>query len=255
MSEINYSERLRNGLEMLAKGIEVWEAIAEHEGLYEASNCGQIRSLDREVASGMIWGKPRITRFRGRILRQANTPYLSVVLSKEGIEKPREVHRLILETFVGPCPNNMEACHNDGNRKNNRLDNLRWDTRTGNFADKRKHGTNLEGQKNAMSATGRAVRIAAKQLHDAGHSDERIAEELEVTVTKVRKILQGKDLRGERKDNVFITAFGKTLTQKQWSVLSGLSVQLIYYRICVSRLSPETALTRPDSKGNYLREV
>ncbi len=51
------------------------------------------------------------------------------------------VARIILQTFAGPCPKGMEACHNDGNPLNNTLSNLRWDTRRANHADKWRHGT------------------------------------------------------------------------------------------------------------------
>jgi hypothetical protein len=49
------------------------------------------------------------------------------------------VHRLVLETFAGPNPDGMECCHNDGNASNNRLDNLRWDTRKANIHDAIRH--------------------------------------------------------------------------------------------------------------------
>jgi hypothetical protein len=55
------------------------------------------------------------------------------------------VHRLVLEAFVGPCPEGMECCHNDGNRQNNSLSNLRWDTRQANQNDRKNHGTHLKG--------------------------------------------------------------------------------------------------------------
>lgn len=64
------------------------------------------------------------------------------------------VHRLVLLAFVGPCPEEMEACHNDGNPKNNMLENLRWDTRVNNHADKHKHGTSLEGRRRSKRAIG-----------------------------------------------------------------------------------------------------
>jgi hypothetical protein len=50
------------------------------------------------------------------------------------------IHQLVLETFVGPCPPRMEACHNDGKEWNNRLSNLRWDTRGSNMRDRVRHG-------------------------------------------------------------------------------------------------------------------
>lgn len=50
------------------------------------------------------------------------------------------VHVLVLEAFVGPRPDGMEGCHNDGDPSNNRLSNLRWDTPLANWSDRRKHG-------------------------------------------------------------------------------------------------------------------
>ena len=57
------------------------------------------------------------------------------------------VHKLILEAFVGPCPPGLECCHNDGNPHNNKLDNLRWDTKKANWNDRRKHGTTTKFRK------------------------------------------------------------------------------------------------------------
>jgi hypothetical protein len=51
------------------------------------------------------------------------------------------VHILVLETFVGPCPDGMQACHWDGNSANNRLGNLRWGTLSDNTQDRLRHGT------------------------------------------------------------------------------------------------------------------
>lgn len=46
------------------------------------------------------------------------------------------VHKLVLEAFVGPCPDGMEGCHfPDPDRTNNAVSNLRWDTPAGNTAD------------------------------------------------------------------------------------------------------------------------
>jgi len=53
----------------------------------------------------------------------------------------RLVHRLILETFIGDCPKGMEACHNNGIKTDNKIENLRWDTRSSNRRDAINHGT------------------------------------------------------------------------------------------------------------------
>jgi HNH endonuclease len=44
----------------------------------------------------------------------------------------RYVHRLVLETFIGPCPPGMECLHSDNDPSNNKLDNLKWGTRSDN---------------------------------------------------------------------------------------------------------------------------
>ncbi|MGH8035083.1 MAG: HNH endonuclease signature motif containing protein, partial [Lysobacterales bacterium] len=59
----------------------------------------------------------------------------------------RKVHRLVLEAFVGPCPDGMVGCHNDGDTRNNRLSNRRWDTPGSNNRDKQVHGTDHQVKK------------------------------------------------------------------------------------------------------------
>jgi len=66
--------------------------------------------------------------------------------SGDGKRRVKRINRLILETFVGPCPPGMECCHNDGSLANNALVNLRWDTPQANQADKLKHGTHSRGK-------------------------------------------------------------------------------------------------------------
>lgn len=51
------------------------------------------------------------------------------------------VHRLILEAFVGPCPDGLECLHHDGNPANNWIGNLSWGTHVKNVDDSRRHET------------------------------------------------------------------------------------------------------------------
>ncbi len=116
---------------------EVWKDILDYEGYYQASDWGQVQSLDREIVDSD--GRQRL--FRGRILKlqQHGTGHLIVGLSVASAVKIRLVHQLVLETFVGPCPPGCESCHNDGNPSNNYLTNLRWDTRSENIKDRFRH--------------------------------------------------------------------------------------------------------------------
>ena len=77
-------------------------------------------------------------------------PFLSKRTGRHQIQiggARRSVHRLVLLAFVGPCPDGLEACHADGNRTNNVLSNLRWDTHKSNCADRIAHGTQVQGER------------------------------------------------------------------------------------------------------------
>src|SRR5262245_49050046 len=62
------------------------------------------------------------------------------------------VHHLILEAFVGRCPPGMETRHLNGDRADNRLENLCWGTRTENAADTDRHGKRLRGERNGFAS-------------------------------------------------------------------------------------------------------
>ena len=119
---------------------EYWLPIPDYPA-YSVSNLGRIYSHPRVDALGR--------RIGDRILRPANNGggYPFIGLWRDGVRKSHQVHRLVLTAFVGPCPDGMEGCHNDGNPMNSRLDNLRWDTRSGNHLDKRKHGTHPDANR------------------------------------------------------------------------------------------------------------
>src|SRR5690242_11046966 len=108
---------------------ERWAPVPGHPG-YEVSDRGRARSLDRVRVN--IRGVR--CRYRGQPLRTwpARKGYLMVRL---GAGRAYAVHRLVLSAFVGPCPDGMEGCHNDGDTANARLTNLRWDTHAENQAD------------------------------------------------------------------------------------------------------------------------
>lgn len=110
---------------------ENWLPVVGYEGAYEVSDLGRVRSLNRRkvvMRPSVSGGRPKVNLWLGNE-RSTHT-----------------VYRLVLNAFVGPCPDGMEACHYDGNALNSRLGNLRWDTRAGNIIDKRRHGS-IRGMK------------------------------------------------------------------------------------------------------------
>ena len=112
---------------------EVWQPIPGWEGFYEVSDQGRVKSL----RSGKLMR-----------LSVANTGYMQVQLSAMPRRSVCHVHRLVLEAFVGPSPVEMEGCHANGIRTDNRLSNLRWDTRKGNMADASAQGRTNKGERN-----------------------------------------------------------------------------------------------------------
>lgn len=112
--------------------MEIWKDIPGYEGKYQASNLGRIRSLDRPLGTP---GKKGFKHMKGRVLKPGpvNSGHLYVVLGHGAAGSP--VHQLVARTFIGPRPEGMDVCHNDGDPTNNRADNLRYDTRTNNILD------------------------------------------------------------------------------------------------------------------------
>lgn len=118
---------------------EEWRPIPGWEGYYEVSNGGRVRSLPRIITLSNGVNQP----LKGKILSPANdgrTSHLRVNLFRGGKGTSTHVHRAVLEAFVGPCPDGMEACHWNDDPKDNRLENLRWGSRKENTLDKVRNG-------------------------------------------------------------------------------------------------------------------
>ena len=129
----------------MSQSNEKWLPVAGYAGMYEVSNHGRVRSLDRIVR--VTADQSRVAR--GRILSPGphRGGYKLINLSRDGHRKSATVHKLVLEAFVGTAPSGMEACHADGDPANNRLDNLRWGTSTENNFDIVRHGNHYQSNK------------------------------------------------------------------------------------------------------------
>ncbi len=114
----------------------IWKDIPGYEGRYQASNMGRIRSLDRKVRGVCHFtGKEFYRKTKGYGLRPGaiKSGHLSVVLGHGTAGIP--VHQLVMKTFVGEAPEGKEILHANGNPADNRLGNLRYDTRRENIFD------------------------------------------------------------------------------------------------------------------------
>lgn len=136
---------------------EIWKNVLGWEEAYEVSSLGRVRSKSRSGVTKLgvrVYGNCILKPFSRR------KGYPEVNLMYKGKRKREFVHRLILLAFYGEPPEGFVACHNDGNPSNCTLDNLRWDTVSGNFNDRYAHGTAHVGEKNpAAKLTNEQVKI------------------------------------------------------------------------------------------------
>jgi hypothetical protein len=118
---------------------EIWRALPGHEGNYEVSSHGRVRSLDRIIVTKAGVSK----RISGQLMKQHEDEdgYWKTGISSGGKHRKYRVHTLVALTFIGFRPEGTEVCHNDSDRKNNHVSNLRYDTHSANIYDAVDNGT------------------------------------------------------------------------------------------------------------------
>lgn len=140
---------------------------------------------------GRVWTNKRgtwrqLTHFR------APSGHIFVNVRQDGRDLTRQVHSLVLAAFEGRCPEGMEGCHNNGDPANNRLDNLRWDTRASNIRDSFRHGVMPIGeQKHSAKLTPEKVRLMREQYREHGNAS-RSARDFGISNHVAWEIVTGK---------------------------------------------------------------
>ena len=126
---------------------ENWKAVPGHEGRYEVSDRGRVRSSVKVLAACNVSGG-----------------YKAVSL---GRNNSMLIHRLVAAAFIGPAQKNtFLVLHYDGNRANNNLENLRYGDHKDNSADARRHKTQVSGERQ------HAAKLTAYQVKEIRLSSE-----------------------------------------------------------------------------------
>jgi hypothetical protein len=179
---------------------EVWKAIPDFPG-YEVSSLGRIRTFWKRVGRGKGNGRGAISiiaDFPQRIMKtnpDKYDGYLNVVLRQGDKGITKTVHRLVLETFVGPCPEGYEARHLDNTPGNPDLTNLCWGTKSENHMDRIGNGTYMIGEKNPCAKLTNKQVVKIKRRLSEGESQSSLAKEQGVTRQVIWEIDHNKKWR------------------------------------------------------------
>jgi hypothetical protein len=152
--------------------LEIWKSIPGFPR-YQVSNNGRVYS-----------------EYCGRILKPGLCKgYRHIVLSTGGQRKGMFVHVLMLLAFVGPRPLGADACHNNTDKSDNRLSNLRWASRSDNLID------TIRAGKGAHAKLNEATVRKARNMHAAGLSYRDIASRFGVDESCIYQLIRGKTWR------------------------------------------------------------
>ncbi len=175
---------------------EIWKDIPDYEGIYQASNKGRIRSVDRILPKG-----GGLQRLKGLVLRPnltggwKNNKYMQVTICKSGKTKKEYVHRLVWLTFRGPIPHPLEVNHIDGVKTNCRLGNLEVGTRKDNMDHAFANGLAFPFKKGSESFGSKLVEkdilVIRKRIQN-GDVQAEIARDYGVDPQTITCIKQGK---------------------------------------------------------------
>ena len=124
--------------------MEIWKDVVGYEGLYQVSNMGRVKSLN--------YGRERILKASDN-----GSGYLYVALCKKGKYKNFLVHRLVAMVFISNPENKPCIDHIDTNKRNNKVENLRWVTHEENMNNSlsKKHVSENHGQAKGIYCGGK----------------------------------------------------------------------------------------------------
>ncbi len=168
---------------------EQWKPVVGYEGLYEVSDLGRVKSLTRTIPD-KTFGTKNIT---GRFLSLTpHRKYVTVRLSKNHKSINALVHRLVIQAFVGECPEGLEVCHKNGIGTDNQLSNLRYGTHKSNMSDRLEHGTSGKGSDNSQAKLTDKDIAEIKWARSFGFTHQAIADYFNVCRQTITLIINNK---------------------------------------------------------------
>lgn len=170
-----------------------WRPVPGFEGCYEVSDDGRVRSLDRRVRTAT---GTRLVQGQQILCRTNDKGYRHVHLSRDNKVRVWRICRLVLETFRGKAPTpKYEASHLNGDRSDDRVENLVWETHQENQSRIKQHGTSPLGERHGNSLLTRDQVLTIKGQLAAGEEHEKIASAFGISRSAVGDINTGRTWR------------------------------------------------------------
>lgn len=166
--------------------LEEWKPVVGYEGLYEVSNMGRVRSLDRKVA--LLNGEVR--HYKGKILKQRITTQgrKMVALYKDRKKYYKTSHSLVAEAFIGERPESYHVCHINGDYTDNRLSNIQFDTVSQNSIDNYRYGSKSPRGKLSIEQV-----LEVRNLYTTGkYKQIELADKFNISPDNISRIINRK---------------------------------------------------------------
>lgn len=171
-----------------------WREVPGFDGAYRVSDRGDVESCLKQKSLGYGRGSTWAVGDTWHRLTPSLDTYGYMVVQL-GHRNRRKIHQLVLAAFVGPCPAGMQCRHLNGDRADNRPENLKWGTPRENAADQERHGTKVRGEAQGLAKLTEADVLDLVARHEAGETVAAIARSLDVDKSTIYRILNGETWR------------------------------------------------------------
>lgn len=182
--------------------MEIWIDVKGFEGLYQVSNQGRLRSLDRPVKQR----NNSIQVKKGKLIAQSenNKGYPLSNMSKGNKRYSRATHRLVAEAFIPNPENKPQVNHIDGDKENNNVDNLEWVTAKENTKHAIENGLMKPCLNNAKRASDIARKINKKKVDMYDKSG--------VYIRSFNSLIEAEEKTGAKRKGISEVACGRQKT-------------------------------------------